>query len=100
MQAKINPKCHSGKGIAYVSTGHFLPCCWCDNLHPKVRNYFKTFGFFDDELKIENNENIEDILMSSTWIDYHKVLLQQPHKASFICKQNCGVGFDLKKEKR
>ena len=86
---KLNPKCHRGRGIAYVSTGHLLPCCWCDSLNPKYKNQFMELGFFFEDLKLENNDKIEDILLSDVWINFHEILLEKPQEAPDICKKKC-----------
>ena len=85
----LKPKCHKWKGTAYVSTGHLLPCCWCDHLNPKVKQQFIDLGFFYEDLKLENNDTIEDILMSDVWINFHKMLLEKPEDAPYPCKKNC-----------
>ncbi len=85
----LKPKCHNGKGIAYVSTGHLLPCCWCDTIHPKAKQQFIDLGFFYEDLKLENNDTIEDILLSDVWIDFHKMLYERSEDAPYICKKKC-----------
>lgn len=90
----LKPKCHpngggTAKGVAYVSSGHLLPCCWCDSLHPKPKEEFVKLGFFFEDLKLENNDTIEDILLSDVWIDFHKKLIETPEEATWVCKKNC-----------
>ena len=61
----LKPKCHKGRGIAYVSTGHLLPCCWCDTIHPKAKQQFVDLGFFYEDLKLENNDTISRVKSDS-----------------------------------
>ena len=85
----LNPKCHKWRGAAYISTGHLLPCCWCDTIHPKAKQQFVDLGFFYEDLKLENNDTIEDILMSDVWINFHSMLYERPEDAPYVCKKNC-----------
>ena len=85
----LKPKCHKGRGIAYVSTGHLLPCCWCDTIHPKAKQQFVALGFFYEDLNLENNDTIEDILMSDVWINFHRMLYERSEDAPYVCKKNC-----------
>jgi hypothetical protein len=85
----LKPKCHKFKGAAYVSSGHLLPCCWCDTIYPEAKEEFIKLGFFFEDLKLENNDTIEDILMSDVWIDFHKKLIKNPEEAPLVCKKNC-----------
>ena len=81
----LKPKCHKGRGIAYVSTGHLLPCCWCDTIHPKAKQQFVDLGFFYEDLNLENNDTIEDILMSDVWINFHRMLYERSEDAPYVC---------------
>ena len=96
------PKCHpywviddkkikntDVSGIAYVSTGHLLPCCWCDFERADVVNQYAEYGLFNEDLKVENNESTLDILMSPEWKSFHKMLLEEPEKAPLPCKKYC-----------
>ena len=85
----LKPICHKWKGAAYVSTGHLLPCCWCDTIHPKAKQQFVDLGFFYEDLTLENNDTIEDILMSDVWINFHRMLYERSEDAPYVCKKNC-----------
>lgn len=90
----LKPKCHNlknARGIAYVSSGHLLPCCWCDTNMRKSKDYFTLAGFFDEELKLENNNTVEDILISDVWTDFHRGLIENPEDAPLCCKSKCTV---------
>jgi len=89
----LYPRCHKFKGAAYVSSGHLLPCCWCDTIHVKAKQQFIERGFFYEDLKLENNDSIEDIFMSDVWIDFHKSLIDDPDNAPYVCKKNCSKPY-------
>jgi len=107
---KIFPKCHpyyvidnkkvknvETIGPAYTSEGYMLPCCWCDNSEHKNLYNFKFWGFFEEHLKVENNDNISDILNSSEWKEFHKMLIEEPSIATTGYKRKCS---QLTNEKR
>lgn len=99
---KIIPRClqfheAANKGAAYTSDGFMLPCCWMDD--PPVYDYIKKCGLKDEELKVSNNESLEDIFTSDQWENFFTTLLHDPENASYMCKKKCGVGVDLKKLK-
>ena len=77
------------KGIAYCADGFLLPCCWCDQTN--LYEDFKNLGFYDESLKLENNDSIEDILLSETWKNFIHVILSTPHLAPRVCKKKCGI---------
>ena len=78
-----------GQGVAYTGRGFLLPCCWCDNYLQEED--FKNLGFFNDSIKVENVNNIEqDILMSDTWSKFRNNLLtDNMSEIPYICKQKC-----------
>ena len=108
---KIHPECWpftlNGEpkrpeiGLAFTAGGHVLPCCYLDKPH-NYKNNVKNL--WDEELKIENNESIEDIVRSPQWKKFHKNLLHQPGNSCFECLTHCGdveakaVGEKLLKE--
>lgn len=101
---KIYPKCHpywivdekkvnnnDPRGVTYSSRGYLLPCCWSDNIREDYVKDFEFFGFYEDELKLENIENVDDIILSDEWKEFHRILLQEPHHAPKLCKKKCGI---------
>jgi|TARA_B110000858_G_C17569158_1_gene366033 hypothetical protein len=86
----FQPKCLADddtamKQLGYSATGHILPCCWCDNGDPGFE------AMLTEELKIENNDNIEDIFKSKVWQTFAKKLdigKGLPH----TCMRYCGKG--------
>ena len=73
------------QGVFYTGTGHLLPCCWCIS-HNK---WFKAKGFYDDKLKVENVQSIEDIFYSQPWIQFHKRM--EGDNPAPICRAKCGT---------
>ena len=92
---KIEPKCldfsKNQKGAAYTSDGFMLPCCWLDD--PPVHRHVLETGLKDSELALANNEKLEDIFASNQWENFFQTLLNDPDKASYMCKKKCGVDF-------
>ena len=103
---KIYPKCHPydyskdrptednfirQKNFTYTATGYLMPCCWCDQ--PEEYDHFKQLGFFDESLKLENNDSVEQIMLSKTWMQFHKTLVVDPSNAPNVCKRKCGTGL-------
>jgi hypothetical protein len=77
------------KGIAYLANGHLLPCCWCDSV--AFLSDFHNNGMLDESLKLENNDDILDILESDVWKDWLQKVLHDPDNAPTICQFKCGV---------
>jgi hypothetical protein len=92
----IKPKCFQNKdkvykeirGIAYASNGYLLPCCWLDVKH--IEDELKEHGFYNDELKLNNVECVEDIITSDVWKEYTRKLINEPEKCISRCKKYCG----------
>jgi len=97
---KIKPKClafdnKDNKGAAYTSDGFMLPCCWMDD--PPVYKYVKECGLKDDELLLTNHESLDTIFTSDQWENFFQTLLNNPEKASYMCKKKCGIDIDKEK---
>ena len=100
---KLYPKCHpywivdgkrvenpDVKTVAYTAQGYLLPCCWCDSITDNRKRHPMMEGLYDEQLKVENVDDIEqDILNSPEWYYFHNTLLQNPQNAPFICKHKC-----------
>lgn len=104
MNNKILPKCHPYwkigdeitdnrqlAPIAYTAQGYLLPCCFCDTQITKETEQYAKFGLFNQNLKVENVDDIEDILTSSEWQNFHETLLKDPQSAPAKCKHTCGT---------
>lgn len=94
---KLEPRCFPERfkkekeimGIAYTSTGYLMPCCWLDEIH--YINEYKKIGLHDEELKLSNNECVEDIVYSEQWQNFRRILVEEPHNAPTICRYKCGT---------
>jgi hypothetical protein len=91
-----NPVCvtSSEKGFGTSAKGFLTPCCWVDfsfykDLDTLKRIDPKMAELFNDHLKIENNDCIEDIILSDEWIKFHNDLLSGPENAPDTCKKYC-----------
>jgi hypothetical protein len=77
------------QGIAYTTDGFLLPCCWCDSL--STRKDIENLGFYNEKLKLSNNDSVEDILNSTTFINFIEIIINRPKEAPRCCKDKCGV---------
>lgn len=98
---KIYPKCHpywiDGEKVyklkeikltSHSSPGYIMPCCIC--FRPAAKPELDKFGMFDEELKVQNVQRLENIFISKQWINFHRTLIEEPENAPEICKRNCG----------
>ena len=82
------------QGVSVTSSGFVLPCCWLassfgpDNEEQLLEDE-KIKSFFDKELHIDNNETIEDIVNSNTWLNFMSDLVNKPEKSSPLCFERC-----------
>lgn len=91
MCLKAYPK-RTPEGYAHTSTGYLIPCCHLDyanNIDPFYLNLLK------EELKLENNESVEEILLSDEWITFAKAVIkgytENIEHAPGCCLKKCGV---------
>ncbi len=88
-ESQLIPKCLSGnRSPAYVNTGHLSPCCWVDGDDVQILDYYKEL--FTDKMKLENHEQVEDIVLSDEWNIFFKKLIDKPEEAHDICWKHCG----------
>ena len=81
------------KQLGHSASGHILPCCWCDNGDP---------GFelmLTNELKIENNNSIEDIFKSKPWQSFAQ-RLETGRGLPYTCYKYRGKGKDYTTRKK
>jgi hypothetical protein len=74
-------------GIAYCSDGYLLPCCWLDTEWSKKT--LVELGLYDNELKLENNNSVEDIVKSNQWKSFIRILQEEPELAPKKCHEKC-----------
>jgi hypothetical protein len=92
MTEKFNPICITkAEGMAHTCSGHLIPCCYLDyvnNIDPAYRELLK------DELKLSNNDSVEDILTSDEWLNFGRAVLkglrQGIEYAPRSCQRKCG----------
>lgn len=90
----IDPKCLSGdQGFGHDASGYLLPCCWCANEigFPQLKEITK------EKFKISNANSIEEIVNSEEWVEFYRVLREEPEKAPSICKNFCRSNYAVKK---
>lgn len=85
---KLCPRCiYENQEITLSSEGYFTPCCWLDD--ELYRNQSRVNDFFNENLHIENNENIQDIFDSKEWTEFWDMLLNRPEEAPPVCYEYC-----------
>lgn len=77
------------QSIASTTDGYLLPCCWCDA--PNTKSDIIAADLYNTNLKITNNETIDDILMSNQWKNFINTILYNSNAAPKCCKEKCGV---------
>ena len=89
----LKPKCARGKSLALNAEGYLLPCCWTDPLRKLKSDYDGNMDGMDDlfkeELKVENVDTIEDIILSTEWLDFFNKLNEGTNVPK-ICTKYCG----------
>jgi|TARA_Y100001951_G_C11243723_1_gene242102 hypothetical protein len=93
LKNKFKPKCLNLEApIAYSAEGYLIPCCWCDRTGGTSLKKREYQPFYEASLHIDNNESIEDILMSDTWLEFYNMLKHQPNEAPQHCHRKCTTG--------
>jgi len=93
MNIVLKPKCVNpdiqGKAqcLGHSARGYLTPCCWIDG-DPNSKGPAHDI-FFQEKLKIINNNNIIDIIQSKEWLDFYKLLQEEPDKAPGVCHKHC-----------
>jgi hypothetical protein len=103
---KLYPQCHpywieddkklklnNTKVLTHTSTGYIVPCCHTD-ITDNVEEFTKL-GMLDEELKVKNVNKIEDILLSKQWLNFHRILVEEPENAPRVCKRVCGKKMQI-----
>lgn len=99
---KLNPKCLinpkqdkqktyiNSQNLGHSAKGFILPCCWCDIPDPKRDSQIQKL--FNKKLHLDNNDTIEDILLSDEWLNFFSTLTDDTLNASKVCKKYCSIG--------
>ena len=79
------PLCMLGEiYLAYVNSGHILPCCFADAR--RMYNDERFGPLFKDSLKISNVGSVEDIITSDEWVEFFQTLQSNPPA---LCRDIC-----------
>ena len=95
MNTVLKPKClipDEGGDIqclGHSAQGYLTPCCWIDS-YPKNRGIAQDI-FYQEKMKISNNDSINDIIQSKEWLDFYTLLQEEPDKAPEICHVHCST---------
>tara|TARA_B100001996_G_scaffold358766_1_gene323551 strand:- start:617 stop:934 length:318 start_codon:yes stop_codon:yes gene_type:complete len=93
LKNKFRPKCLSHKApIAYSAEGYIIPCCWSDRTGGSTLKKREYQLFYEESLHIDNNESINDILLSNTWLEFFDMLRNRPEEAPKHCHRKCTSG--------
>ena len=93
MNIMLKPKCivpdENGniQCLGHSAQGYITPCCWIDS-EPKSRGIAQDI-FYQEKMKISNNDDIKDITQSKEWIDFYTLLQDTPEKAPRVCFIKC-----------
>jgi|TARA_Y100000389_G_scaffold191534_1_gene217861 hypothetical protein len=94
---KIYPRCEkgsNGKDYALSAKGYLLPCCWCDTITVDKDPQLKKL--FNKKLHIDNNDSVEEILLSDEWLDFKRSITKDYDEAPDVCKRYCGNKNQIK----
>lgn len=83
----FRPMCKDEKNpvnLGHTSNGYLLPCCWIDgNLDEKL-----ITDLYKPHLKLDNVDDIDEILLSKEWIAFYKSL-EEERTATKRCRDFC-----------
>jgi len=86
---ELKPRCIGGdRCTAYVNTGHLSPCCWVDGHDVQTSKEYKDF--FTEEMKLANFDSVQDVLDTDVWVNFFRMLIENPKEAPWICWKYCG----------
>ena len=85
---EFKPQCLENKEYGWDYKGRLLPCCWFWKQQDEHLNYS---NIMDDKFKIDRVNSVDEIVNSKEWIEFHKMLKENPENAPDICKIKCGV---------
>ena len=66
--------------LGHSADGYITPCCWMND---------NNTIFYQEKFKISNNKSIKDITQSKEWIEFYKLLADEPKKAPWVCHKYC-----------
>jgi hypothetical protein len=77
--------------LEYTSRGHLLPCCWLDAYNHEKKQALEEAGLLKEELKLIHHPSVKSVMMSREWVEFHRILLEEPEKSLGVCKLKCGA---------
>lgn len=93
MSRKWNPRClktEDHECFGTTASGYITPCCYCDSYGKDISAHDPLCSaLYDEELKLKNNDSIEEILLSDQWKDFYAAIARGPEKAPEVCKRIC-----------
>ena len=93
MNIMLKPKCivpdENGniQCLGHSAQGYITPCCFID-AYSEHRGIAQDI-FYQEKMKISNNDDIKDITQSKEWIDFYTLLQDAPEKAPRVCFIKC-----------
>ena len=93
MNTVLKPKClipdEEGdiQCLGHSAQGYLTPCCW---LAANPRGIAQDI-FYQEKMKICNNDSINDIIQSKEWLDFYTLLQEEPDKAPKVCYKMCST---------
>ena len=100
MNTVLKPKCiiPVGQGgsiqcLGHSAQGYLTPCCWIDS-YPEKRGIAQDI-FYQEKMKICNNDSINDIIQSKEWLDFYTLLQEEPDKAPKVCHKKCSTDSSI-----
>jgi|TARA_B110000908_G_C10264027_1_gene461893 hypothetical protein len=80
------------EGFAHTATGYLIPCCHIDYEHKPPDPLYSAL--LNEELKLSNNESIEDILLTDEWLAFSDAVVKGANEgleyAPLACRKICG----------
>lgn len=93
---KWDPLCiTSAQEMGHSALGFITPCCWVDPIFTDHKDAGRhgyddlQRNLFTDDLKIKNNDTIDEILLSDQWLAFFDAVNNGPETAPTICKKYC-----------
>lgn len=100
MSRKWDPLCFKDNNYEHfgtTATGYITPCCYCDKYGKDISDYDPLLSaLYDEELKLENNDSIEEIILSDQWKEFYDAIAIGPEHAPRVCKRICWRENDIK----
>lgn len=90
---ELDPKCFKGFPMAITNDGYLLPCCYCDDPATRRDSSFQKLMAVS---KIEDYEDLSEIVLTEEWLDFEKNLRNNIGPAA--CRGACNKQSDVRKD--